>query len=51
MVDRSEIRIRAYVEELDALRIQCDQQAHATADGIPGRNSTARYQLPPRDAG
>lgn len=37
MVDRSEIRIRAYVEELDALRIQCDQQAHATADGIPGR--------------
>ena len=35
IVDQSETRVRAYVEELDSMRVAAGQRAYVTADGIP----------------
>ncbi len=37
MVDTSELRVRAFVEEFDALRVEPGQRAMTTADGLAGR--------------
>jgi HlyD family secretion protein len=38
--DTSTIRVRAYVEELDAPRVKLNALAHVTADGLPGVSYT-----------
>jgi multidrug resistance efflux pump len=49
LADTSELRIRAYVEELDAPRLTVGMKASITADGIAGRVFTGRIiELSPR---
>jgi multidrug resistance efflux pump len=36
MADLSKRRVRAFIEELDAARVQVGQKARVTADGLPG---------------
>lgn len=38
--DLSRLRVRAFIEELDAARVHLGQQALVTADGIPGQEFT-----------
>lgn len=38
MVDASERRVRAFVEELDAVRVREGMQVRVSADGLPGRS-------------
>ena len=40
--DTSKVRVRAYVEELDAPRISVGMPAVATADGLPGKEFAGR---------
>jgi HlyD family secretion protein len=42
MADVSRRRVRAFVEELDALRVRPGQRALVTVDGLPGREFTGR---------
>ena len=42
MADLSRRRVRAFVEELDAARVEPGQPATVTADGIPGREFPGR---------
>jgi len=37
LADLAKRRVRAFVEELDAARIEVGQRANVTADGLPGR--------------
>jgi len=37
LADLSKRRVRAFVEELDATRVEVGQRAQVTADGLPGR--------------
>ncbi len=49
MADTSSFRVRAYVEELDAPRVQVGMKATATADGLPGERLCGRVsRLSPR---
>jgi multidrug resistance efflux pump len=41
MADVSRLRVRAFVEELDAARVRVGQKAVVTADGLPGRELAA----------
>jgi hypothetical protein len=43
--DVSRYRLRAFVEELAAARVQVGQQAVVAADGLPGRKLTGRLAL------
>ena len=45
LADVSRRRVRAFVEELDAARVQVGQQATVTADGLPGREFTGRVAV------
>ncbi|MBV8606986.1 MAG: efflux RND transporter periplasmic adaptor subunit [Singulisphaera sp.] len=38
IADLSKRRVRAFVEELDAVRVRVGQRAEVTADGLPGRS-------------
>jgi HlyD family secretion protein len=42
LADVSRFRVRAFVEELDALRVRSGQRAEVTADGLPGRTFTGK---------
>lgn len=51
LADTSVIRVRAYVEEVDAPRLEVGMQARITADGLPGKFYTGRiFSLSPRMA-
>jgi len=40
LVDHRQIRVRAYVEELDVLSLEVGQSAYVTADGMPDKKFT-----------
>ncbi len=42
LADVSRFRVRAFVEELDACRVQVGQAVEATAEGLPGRTLPGR---------
>ena len=49
MADLSRIRVRAFVEELDANRVRIGQEATVTADGLPGKLLPGKVtQIAPR---
>jgi multidrug resistance efflux pump len=49
MADLSRLRVRAFVEELDATRVRPGQSAVITADGLPGREFVGKVsQVAPR---
>jgi multidrug resistance efflux pump len=49
LADVSKRRVRAFVEELDAARVEVNQRAIVTADGFPGKEFVGRVtQLVPR---
>jgi len=49
MADTRRLRVRAYVEELDALAVRPNMTARITADGLPGRVFTGKVlQVLPR---
>ncbi len=45
LADTSTLRVRAYVEEIDAPRLQVGMPARITADGLPGQIFTGRILL------
>jgi multidrug resistance efflux pump len=49
MADTSRLRVRAYVEELDAVSVTPGMEARITADGLPGYTATGRVvEIMPR---
>jgi multidrug resistance efflux pump len=49
MADLSHLRVRAFVEELDATRVRVGQTATVTTDGLPGRAFVGKVtQVAPR---
>jgi len=49
MADTSRLRVRAYVEELDAVSVTPGMEARITADGLPGYAATGRVvEIMPR---
>jgi HlyD family secretion protein len=49
LADLSRLRVRAFVEELDATRVRPGQEATVTADGLPGRRFVGKVsQVAPR---
>jgi hypothetical protein len=49
MADTSRLRVRAYVEELDAVSLTPGMEARITADGLPGYTATGRVvEIMPR---
>lgn len=49
LADVSKVRIRAFVEELDATRVRPGQDATVTADGLPGKHLAGKVvQVAPR---
>jgi HlyD family secretion protein len=49
MADLSKVHIRAFVEELDAIRVRPGQDATITADGLPGKHLAGKVvQVAPR---
>jgi multidrug resistance efflux pump len=45
LADLSKRRVRAFVEELDAARVEAGQRARITADGLPGREFVGTVAL------
>ncbi len=49
LADLSKLRVRAFVEELDANRVKLGQDATITADGLPGKHLAGKVtQIAPR---
>src|SRR5262249_2152638 len=45
LADLSKLRVRAFVEELDAARLQVGQKATVSADGLPGKEFTGKVAV------